>query len=223
MPVALHPHKILNSLYKQSLLLSLQVLTSYHKAQAEDSICSRLIEYCSSGWPNRNKLSRELKDYWRFRSELTLSGTLLLYQSRIVIPLSLRQSILEKIHHGHQGILCCRMRVYTFVWWPGVSKEMGTFIKSCSVCQKTTTPNKEPLIYTPLPSHSWECIATDLFELKNSTNLLIVGYYSRFVEVQKLNLTTSSGVITHLKSIFARFSIPAEMVSDNGPQLGPRK
>ena len=164
-----------------------------------------------------------MKDYWRFRGELTLSGTLLLYQSRIIIPLSLRQSILEKIHHGHQGILHCRMRVSTSVWWPGVSKEMETFIKSCSVCQKTTTPNKEPLISTPLPSHPWERIATDLFELKNYTYLLTVGYYSRFVEVQKLNSTTSSSVITYLKSIFARFGIPAEMVSDNGPQLGPRK
>ena len=36
-------------------------LDSYSKAQAEDSICSRLIEYCTSGWPNRSKLSRELK------------------------------------------------------------------------------------------------------------------------------------------------------------------
>ena len=86
-------------------------LDSYCKAQAEDSICSKLIEYCTSGWPVRNKLSRDLKEYWRFRGELTLSGTLLLYQSRIVIPASLQKVTLEKIHHGHQGIQRCRMRV----------------------------------------------------------------------------------------------------------------
>ena len=34
-------------------------LDSYRKAQAEDSICSKLIEYCTSGWPVRNKLSRD--------------------------------------------------------------------------------------------------------------------------------------------------------------------
>ena len=100
---------------------------------------------------------------------------------------------------------------------------METFIKSCPVCQKTTTSNKEPLISTPLPSHPWECIATDLFELKNSTYLLTVDYYSRFVEVQKLNSTTSSNIITYLKSIFARFGIPAEMVSDNGPQFSSQE
>ena len=100
---------------------------------------------------------------------------------------------------------------------------MEDFVKSCPVCQKTTTPNKEPLISTPLPSHPWERVASDLFELKDSTYLLTVDYYSRFAEVQKLNSTTSSRVITHLKSIFARFGIPAEMVSDNGPQFSSQE
>ena len=34
-----------------------------------------------SGWPVRNKLSRDLKECCRFRGELTLSGTLLLADS----------------------------------------------------------------------------------------------------------------------------------------------
>ena len=140
-------------------------LDSYRKAQSEDSICSKLIEYCISGWPNRNNLSRELKDFWRFRGELTLSDTLLLYQSRIVIPVSMRQATLEKIHQGHQGIQHCRMRVSSSIWWPGVSREIENFVQSCPVCQKTTTPNRESLISTALPSYPWEHIASDLFEL----------------------------------------------------------
>jgi len=38
-------------------------LNSYSKAQTKDSICSKLIEYCTSGWPKRNELHRELRDY----------------------------------------------------------------------------------------------------------------------------------------------------------------
>ena len=96
---------------------------------------------------------------------------------------------------------------------------MENFVQSCPVCQKTTPPNREPLITTPLPSYPWECIAADLFELKGSVYLLVVDYYSRFVEVQKLNSTTSTSVITYLKSLFSRFGIPVEMVTDNGPQF----
>ena len=58
-------------------------LEAFSKAQANDTICSKLIEFCKSGWPPRNQLDRGLKDYWRFRGDLTLSNTLLLYQSRI--------------------------------------------------------------------------------------------------------------------------------------------
>ena len=105
------------------------------------------------------------------------------------------------------------------VRWPGVSSEIEKFVQACTVCQKTTTHNREPLISTPLPSHLWERITLDLFELKGSAYLLAFDYYSRFVEVEKLSSTTSSSVITKLKSIFARFGIPAEVTSNNGPQF----
>ena len=46
-------------------------LHSYSVAQAEDSVCSELIQYCQSAWPKRNHLPPELKEYWKFRGELT--------------------------------------------------------------------------------------------------------------------------------------------------------
>ena len=56
-----------------------------------------------------------------------------------------------------------------------------------------------------------------MFELENV--IRGIDYNSRFVEVQKLSTTTSLSVITHLKSMFSEFGIPAEMVTDNGPQF----
>ena len=61
-------------------------------------------------------------------------------------------------------------------------------------------------------------MATDLFELGNRTYLLVVDYYSRFVEIAKLSGTTATEVINHTKSIFARHGIPEIVISDNGPQ-----
>ena len=39
-----------------------------------------------------------------------------------------------------------------------------------------------------------------------------------FSEISKLTTTSSSSVITVLKTIFARYEIPEIMISDNGPQ-----
>ena len=62
-------------------------------------------------------------------------------------------------------------------------------------------------------------VASDLFELNKTMYLLVVDYFSRFVKIQKLTSTTSTNVITVLKSIFARHGIPATLVTDNGPQF----
>ena len=74
------------------------------------------------------------------------------------------------------------------------------------------------MISSKLPKHPWERIATDLFELNKQPYLLLVDYYSCYPEVIKLNSTTSTSVITAMKSVFSRHGIPHTVVSDNGPQ-----
>ena len=101
-------------------------LERYAQAQAQDTKCSKLIEFCKSGWPNRQSLLGEIRKYWQTRSGLSMYKNLLLFGSRIVMPKALRKEILEKTHNGHQGK------------WPGASVEVEQFIKSCPVCQKTT-------------------------------------------------------------------------------------
>ena len=74
------------------------------------------------------------------------------------------------------------------------------------------------MISTELPSLPWQKVATDLLDLQNRMYLLVVDYYSRYVELAKLTSTTSPTIIQHLKSIFARHGVPESVVSDNGPQ-----
>ena len=69
------------------------------------------------------------------------------------------------------------------------------------------------------PSLPWERIATDLFQWKGHTYLLIVDYFSRYIEISKLSGETSAEVIQHMKSVFARHGIPQEVMSDNGSQF----
>ena len=68
------------------------------------------------------------------------------------------------------------------------------------------------------PDHPWQKVATDLFEFQKSQYLLVIDYCSRFIEIAKLSTTTSTSIITNLKSIFSRHGIPEIVRSDNGPQ-----
>jgi len=161
----------------------------------------------------------KLKPYWQHRDKLTLHNDLLLFGNRMVVPKQLQKQTLEKIHQGHQGINRCRLRIKSSIWWPGVSNEMGMFIKQCPHCEQSTTPPRELMISTPLPSHPWEKVGADLFELDKISYLIVVDYFSRFPKVIKLTSTTSRSIITALKSIFSRYGVPATLLSDNGPQF----
>ena len=144
-------------------------LDSCRTTQREDPICTKLIEFCDSSWPNRNMLKGNLKKYWQFRANLTVNDGLLLFGSRMAVPEAKQMKTLEKIHQGHQGFQKCQSKIATAVWWLGVTKTLENFIKICTVCQKTIPQKKEPLISSPLPSHPWEKLARDLFELNGST------------------------------------------------------
>ena len=49
--------------------------------------------------------------------------------------------------------------------------------------------------------------------------IILIDYYSHFVEVQKLTSTTTASVIAFLKPMFACYGISSTLISDNGPQF----
>ena len=61
-------------------------------------------------------------------------------------------------------------------------------------------------------------VRSDLFEYNGVHYLLCVDYYSKWIEVAKLDTLTSGNIICHRKSQSARYGIPDELISDNGLQ-----
>ena len=188
------------------------------KEQEQDPVCQQIKSYCQSGWPGRSKIQSMCKPYAAVMCELSVAKGLLLRGHRIVIPLKMQADIIEKLHAGHLGINKCRRRAQQSVWWPGLGKALKERISNCPTCCQHQPIQVEPLIQTEMPKRPWQKVATDLFEWKKSQYLIVVDYYSRYIETAKLSSTNSSDVIRHLKSIFARHGIPEVVMSDNGPQ-----
>ena len=129
------------------------------------------------------------------RSELSVTGKLVLRGTRIVIPSSLRERVLSLAHEGHPGIVSMKRRLRTKVWWPNCDKDAEKFCKSCSPWQMVAMPPlPEPLKRTEPPSGPWQHISVDLMTpyLPPGDHLfVVVDYYSRYLEVQVLKSTTT--------------------------------
>ena len=62
----------------------------------------------------------------------------------------------------------------------------------------------EPMISTEYDDRLWKHLGSDLFYWRNHTYLLVICYYSRYIEIAKLESTTLQDIINHMKSIFSR-------------------
>ena len=131
------------------------------------------------------------------------------------MPQELLSEILKKLHSGYQGINKSR-RATQSVCWPRLYKDL---VNNCPTCCKMQCQQAEPLIPIPLPTLPWQNVGVDLFEYKKSSYVIVMDYFSGFIDTAKLISTNSSAVITLMKSIFARHGIPCCILSDNGPQF----
>ena len=59
----------------------------------------------------------------------------------------------------------------------------------------------------------------DLFELHGKVYLIVIDYYSRWIESKSLDNLSSESIVYILKEILALHGIPNIIISDNGPQF----
>ena len=76
---------------------------------------------------------------------------------------------------------------------------------------------------TKLPERPWEKIVSDLFEFEGKIYIIVVNYFSRYIEILQLSTTTSASIITAQKTLFSRHGIPDVLVTDNGPQYASQE
>lgn len=202
----------------KGLPVSNKRLDEIREKQASDPITSELSILSQEGWPNKSKIRREIIPYWSMRSEFSVTDGILMKGTCIVIPSVMQRDIINRLHEAHQGIVKCRERARNTVWWLEINKHIEDVVKNCRKCAENRSDHAEPMINSEFPHRPWEKVASDLFEHNKQSYLLVVDYYSRFIEIAKLYSTTANSVINHLKSIFSRHGIPNIFMSDNGPQ-----
>ena len=186
----------------------------------KDEVLCKVLDYTLHGWPNDcNSVSDQLRPYHLKRNELSVEDNCILWGYRIVIPVSLRASLLNELHCTHLGIVKMKSIARSTFWWPKVDVDIEEVANSCEFCQnEKKSPPKHILCNWNMPNGPWERIHMDFFgPINNQMYLLVIDAYSKFIEIVQMRSITSMAAINQLRQIFARFGLPYSVVTDNGP------
>ena len=186
---------------------------------SKDKELQSLKHYISTGWPSkRSQIPVSLHPYWNYRDELTVESGILMKNSKVLIPETLKQKYLKQIHQGHQGIEACRSRAREFVFWVNINSDLKEMVEKCDICQSQQNSTASVQKYvSEVPPHPWHTLGSDLFYFQRIDFLVVVDYFSKYLIVRKIPSSTSSAVIKELGMIFSEFGNPLVFRSDNGP------
>lgn len=194
-------------------------LAEIKETTSRDPQLAALKKATLDGWPDtRSQCPLNIQEYWNHRDEISEIDGILFKGEKIIIPSKLRENMIERIHAGHMGVEKSKNRARDLLFWPGMGKQIEAAVEACSICQERRSANpKEPLLSHAIPERPWQVIGTDLFTWNSRDYIIVVDYYSRFFELERLYSCTSAAVISKLKSTMARHGIAETIISDNGP------
>lgn len=193
------------------------VLDDVIEATKDDAVLQELMNALETDtWPE------SVRGYKQFKTELHTAAGIVMRGDRLVIPEPLRAQIIACAHDGHPGMTVMKRRLRQKVWWLKMDQQVEKFVKSCNLCTMvSSTGPPEPMQRTRMPTKAWSEIAIDfLGPLPNGCNLLVlIDYFSRFVEVIIMKQTTAELTVKALFETFSRFGVPDVLRSDHGPQF----
>ena len=143
-----------------------------------------------------------------------------------VLPESLQKEALQRNHDapsaGHQGVEKTLQRLKQEAFWVHMAREVNEYCSKCVVCQqaKLPTPTCAPTTNIPI-GRLWKMIAVDVLEVPKSVHnniylLVIQDYFTKWVEAIPLPDQTASRITAEIVRLFAVYSIPDILHSDQG-------
>jgi len=200
------------------------ILEKIKKARSKDEDVVRVVEEMKKAGV------KELRgDEWKIEGELVLK------ERKVYVPKDeeLRVEVIQ-LHHdvpaaGYGGRWKTVELVTRNYWWPGVTRDVGKYVKGCDLCQRIKNRTEElvgKLKLSEVPKKPWSHLTVDFITklpvVAGKDVVLVV--YDRLSKITHFVATTEGMSAEGLARLFRDnvwklHGLPESVVSDRGPQF----
>lgn len=213
-----------NYLVQGSNLLSCETIA---RATREDPVLGRVMRLFRGNWKVHPELLTPVERlFYHKRYEIYLQKNCLMWGYRVIIPSSLRSTILKELHASHMGLIKIRNLARSYVWWPGIEKDLTEMLDNCKICLKNKFHyNYMSLAAWPWSYIPWSRIHCDLIGPFFCHHFLVVlDAHSKWPEIVDLGpVLTTAKLIAAFEGLLSRHGLPNVVVSDCSQYFGSRE
>nr|VZI36116.1 unnamed protein product [Spirometra erinaceieuropaei] len=101
------------------------------RATEQDPVLRPAITYVQTCWPT-TALAGDLCQLFLRRTSLSVVDSCLMFADRVVIPSSLRPTVLRQFHSAHSGTSRMKSIAHSFAYWPGIDGDIDDLVQRCS-------------------------------------------------------------------------------------------
>ena len=144
-----------------------------------DLALSKLLLATESDFYGDVSNSHLIKAYLPFYESYYVFDGVIFFRDRIVVPVSLRGTVLEALHAAHQDVSAMERRARATVFWPGMTQDINNIRNSCVHCNRNAPSQVAipPMPFNP-PTTPFEHIFADYFDYGGRHFLVIWDKFS---------------------------------------------
>ena len=98
-----------------------------------DPVLSQVYGFIIGRWPT--VVDPTFAPFKSKRDELTTQQGCILWGTRVVVPPSLQEKVLQELHDTHPGMSRMKALARSYVWWPNIDSHIERTVSSCNTCQ----------------------------------------------------------------------------------------
>ena len=125
---------------------------------------------------------------------------------------------MDLFHGGHLGASTMKNLARSYIWWPGMNRDLENRVKECEACQRACNqPPISLLMPWESPQASWERLHGDFAgPYEGKIIFILVDAYSKWLKVVLMSADTSTATIECIRASLATHGLPKAYMENNG-------